>query len=356
MLLLFVIYCICVYMSMSKSLLSLRDTDALKGIGLLLLLFHHLFYSQYGDYDDIRLSGGLGLVEQIGIWCKLCVAIFVFLSGYGLTVKARKDGGIVSLKGFYWHRLTKLLFNYWFIWICFVPIGVFVFGRPLFDTYSSPKCVYFLLDLFGLINCTGNYGYNVTWWFYSCIIMLYLSFPFLYKLMERSPWAVVAVAVAMCFLPVHELNNIKVYYASFVLGMLLCKYEVVGKMASRSYWWWILFAVLAVERLKAHDVIIYDALLTLVLVLAYKSITIPRVLEQVLCFLGKHSMNIFLFHTFIYHYWFRHWIFISRNPIIIYFTLLGVCIVISVVLQLIKRLIHFDQFTKWVDQLIPQHQ
>ena len=29
--------------------------------------------------------------------------------------------------------------------------------------------------------CFGWYGYNATWWFYSCIIVLYLTFPWLYK-------------------------------------------------------------------------------------------------------------------------------------------------------------------------------
>ena len=70
--------------------LSLNDTMLLKGVALLLLLAHHLFYQGIG-YNDIHLYGSHYLVKEIGIVPKLCVAIFVFLSGYGLTVNTDKS-------------------------------------------------------------------------------------------------------------------------------------------------------------------------------------------------------------------------------------------------------------------------
>lgn len=54
-------------------------------------------------------------------------------------------------------------------------------------------------------------------------------------------------------------------------------------------------------------------------------------------FLGKHSMNIFLFHTFIFVFWFQDFIYCSRNPIVIFFTLLFICIPISMLLEWIKK-------------------
>ena len=70
--------------------LTLNDTMLLKGIALLLLLAHHLFYQGIG-YNDVHLYGSHYLVKEIGIISKLCVDIFVFLSGYGLTVNADKS-------------------------------------------------------------------------------------------------------------------------------------------------------------------------------------------------------------------------------------------------------------------------
>ena len=74
--------------------LSLYDTTDLKGVAILLLA-HHLFYQGIG-YNDIHLYGSHYLVKEIGIVSKLCVAIFVFLSGYELTVNA--DKSLINIK------------------------------------------------------------------------------------------------------------------------------------------------------------------------------------------------------------------------------------------------------------------
>ena len=89
--------------------LSIDDSYALKGIALLMLLFHHLFYIQNGLYDDVTLHMGrekIDLVNYIALACKLCVAIFVFLSGYGLAAKytcnqkrALKSAGKTGFRG-----------------------------------------------------------------------------------------------------------------------------------------------------------------------------------------------------------------------------------------------------------------
>lgn len=63
--------------------LTLQDTDFLKGLALLLLLCHHLFYIDNGLYDSISIAGH-NVIQVIGQWSKVCVAIFIFLSGYGL--------------------------------------------------------------------------------------------------------------------------------------------------------------------------------------------------------------------------------------------------------------------------------
>lgn len=69
--------------------LILNDTLELKGIALLLLLCHHLLAEQTGLYYDF-LFRGHPLVQTFGLWSKVCVSIFVLLSGYGLMVKALK--------------------------------------------------------------------------------------------------------------------------------------------------------------------------------------------------------------------------------------------------------------------------
>ncbi|MDE5997964.1 MAG: acyltransferase family protein, partial [Muribaculaceae bacterium] len=115
--------------------LSLRESNSLKGIALVLLLIHHLFYIQKGQYDDVYI-GEYGIVNLLGIICKVCVAIFVFLSGYGLGTTISENMSI-SLRNFYVRRFTKLFLNYWFIWLLFVPSGILFFDRSIKDVYGS---------------------------------------------------------------------------------------------------------------------------------------------------------------------------------------------------------------------------
>ena len=104
----------------------------------------------------------------------------------------------------------------------------------------------------------------------------------------------------------------------------------------------ILFLMAALDRLVAPDQIRFDAVIVLLMVIAYKSIKLPNMITNILAFFGKHSMNIFLFHTFIFYMWFQDIIYITRNPLVIFFELLTSCLLISVVLESIKKLIRFD--------------
>lgn len=324
--------------------LSIRDTNALKGIALLLLLIHHLFYIDNGMYDDISIAGR-GVVQTIGLWSKICVAIFVFLSGYGLTAQAEKIGGVGSLVRFYWRRFTKLMLNYWFIWLIFVPIGVFVFHYSFAEAYGDHIGIKFLLDFTGLINAFGLYGYNVTWWFYSCIILLYILFPFLYRLVKKDTMLSVLVVAVATYMPIPIFRSALPYLLPFLAGMIYCRLSnnyTGGVKAKHSILFCLLFLIAAFDRLVAPDKLRFDTVIVLLMVIAYKSIYIPEAIAKALEFLGKHSMNIFLFHTFIFYMWFRNFIYASRNPLIIFLELLIACLLISIVLECVKKLIRFD--------------
>ncbi len=125
---------------MQSILLRPIDTRVLKGIAILLMLIHHLFYdeSMEGMFGDVSIFG-FHVVHEMGGWSKVCVSIFVVLSGYGLEVTTKdKEMNLVS---FYKHRFKKLMLNYWFVWLLTVPIGIFVFGHSLNDAYGSHAVV-----------------------------------------------------------------------------------------------------------------------------------------------------------------------------------------------------------------------
>lgn len=88
------------------------------------------------------------------------------------------------------------------------------------------------------------------------------------------------------------------------------------------------------------------------MVIVYKNIQLKKPLYNALIFIGKHSMNIFLFHTFIFSHWFRDEIYASRNPLTIFLLLLSTCITVSIILEYIKHVIHFETLINKLNSLL----
>lgn len=89
--------------------------------------------------------------------------------------------------------------------------------------------------------------------------------------------------------------------------------------------------------------IFYDGLVAVAIVMFYQLFELPKVITVPLEYLGKHSMNIFLFHTFIFYYWFKSFIYSPRNPFLILCLLLGVCLLLSIFLEKVKQWIGFNK-------------
>lgn len=309
------------------------------------MLVHHLFYSEASQlrYDDLIVHG-YGLVNQIGIFSKLCVAIFVFISGYGLATKYRNG---LDLKQFYTSRFKKLYLNYWFIWLIFVPIGVFVFHRTLADVYGQHVAIKGILEFFGVLNLTGHLGYNPTWWFYSCIIVLYMLFPWLNRQFERSPYLLATIGIFasfIAFLPfVQPYSN---YMLTFLVGMLMARkpelFQNIGIKESVAS----LLMLCLMRNFCGNLTFIVDTLICVGLAMLLYRISLPKWYSNVMENLGEHSMNIFLFHTFIYLYWFRVYIYNTQNPILIFFSLLIPCYLMSVLIEVVKSKIGFNRLLK----------
>lgn len=338
--------------------LSLKDSNILKGVALMLLLWHHLFFSRNGMYTELCV-GKYEMVEMFARICKLCVAIFVMLSGYGLTVQAEKNGGINSIGVFYRHRFSKLLVNYWFIWLLFVPVGVLVFDRGFEEVYQTNIILKFVADVFGLAFAFNFYGYNATWWFMSCIIVLYLCYPLLYQTVKKYPiytlLGSVSVAIAVPVAGQHFgfLNStILMYLPAFVLGILMkiCPIYIEREKEKHNRVLQavllLLFLTLWVEHLYVKANIVFDAVITLSMIMLYKSVELPTFVEKTLEFLGKHSMNIFLFHTFIFSHWLKVFIYSPKNPLLIFLLLLALCLIISVAIEWLKKIIKIDSLIK----------
>ena len=320
--------------------LTRTDTNVLKGIALLLLLCHHCFYP--GEpYDDIVIFGH-PVVQNIGEFSKLCVAIFVFLSGYGLTIQTRSKGGIGNVLHFYRRRYVKLMISYWLIWLIFVPLGVFFFQRTFPLVYGEHYIFRAFWDFLGLhLVVFGQYGYNATWWFYSCIIVLYLFYPLIWRLRDfwfvLIPFAYVFPVITQ-FVPFIDHSLCQEYFLSFVCGMSLAYLDpkIKDVKLGGAILLTLVFFLVCIYRFYAIQPSRWDAAVVIIGITLYCTIQIPTKLLKGLSFFGKHSFNVFLFHSFILGYYLHDYIYWSRSPLLIFLTLLVVCIPISMLIEWIK--------------------
>lgn len=327
--------------------LSLDDTWAIKGIALLLLLAHHLFSSNGGFLPH-------PIILEIGRVGKVCVSLFVFLSGYGLT-KSWVAGKSHNLAQFYCKHYIKLYFNYWFWWLFFVPLGFLCFHYTLTGIYGDKHTILgFIIDLLGLATAFKTPTVNPTWWFYSCILLFYTLFPLLVRMVKNKISAILLFLFSILIWKSSFPGGWMTFYLiSFVSGSIFAYYNLFDKICSLKVNTWgmsiILVILIGLYRQSGYRYAggYVDFLLSFSIINAYLKICKIKYVNKIgggkktLIFLGKHSFNIFLFHTFIYYLYFPEFIYWSKNPLIIFLLLLGSTLLISVMAEYLKKIIGF---------------
>ena len=357
-----------VFMSMTDQSIiryDLNASNSARGVALLLLLWHHLFYSKviygyptYGVF--VYISSRFAYIAS---------AMFIILSGYALAVSV-KDRPIGLLK-FYKKRLPRLYLNYWLIALIFIPIGVFFGYRPLIMAFPTEPYLKLLIQMTGfhMFIDSVSYGYNATWWFMSLILSLYLLFPLFYYLTKKF---------GFWFLPVCFLFNfswgpvtkwyafLTVWFFAFTLGIYLGRTDGFARISKQfkrlGIFRFILLGALIlisvyirqflpyikyIGFLKSHGL---DWIYALIIMLFFFEITQSYpLIQRPLAFMGRHLFNIFLFHTFIFYYYWPDFIYDFHNPYLIFIVLLAISLIVSVAIDYIRKLLRFESILSWID-------
>ncbi|MDD2970141.1 MAG: hypothetical protein PHT21_11320 [Lachnospiraceae bacterium] len=136
------------------------------GVAILLMLFHHLFLN-LSIYDKTIFSlvdelFGWGTLSRIAWQGKICVALYAFISGYGIqtilqSVYVKTNGEMLPYFGNAYKRIFKMIIKfiirYWIVVWLFLPIG-FAMHVIRFDWKDAA------LTLIGI-----SKRYNVEWWY-----------------------------------------------------------------------------------------------------------------------------------------------------------------------------------------------
>lgn len=347
------------------------DTLVVKGLAIFSLLFYHLFehYERVTmmnvDYRPFSIDTFL-LISGFG---NICVAVFAFLSAYGITkgimsmnsegVSGAKEYSIKSIYRKACGRYIKLTANFVAM---FLSVNLLWFSK--FDyskTYGKgwQGVLYGFLDTVGLAGMFKTPTINETWWYMELAILIIFVVPLIYFVAKKMGNYTILLAV---LLPVAvELTfDIKRYYFVIVLGVLVAVgqwFEKLFEIKVSVAWQAVAgIALLVGFIIFRQNYVVYNEFAYLVdaPIALFVSWFGARLLScvpgvsQVLRLLGKHSMNIYFVHTFFYMAIYQEFIYSFKYAGVIYLVLVAVSLAYSLVLEGIKHFLGFNKFTKWL--------
>lgn len=336
-----------------------KDTKALKGIAIILMVYHHLF-----AFPD-RLGEGIEFVSlfslkqytsayYIGVFGKICVTLFIFLAGYGTWVSySRKKSFKLIAK-----KIIELYKVYWAVLFIFFPICMLC-G---IEEFSNTSILIFLKNFLGL-SC----NYNGEWWFFKPYVILILTFPIIYKIVnmqKRYIWTdVISIFIInsvcvyivlyaslsvlkvnlICIFLVETLKLVLTILPGFLLGCLCAKYNVFDIVLHFSDKYKFVGYCIAVCMSVSVFIIrtFYDsnndyiyAFILIVSALILLRGRIGKYIYKPLCLLGEESTIIWLCHTFYCYKLCQKIIFYPRYSILIVLWLLIITFLTSKVIKL----------------------
>ena len=322
-----------------------------KGFAVIFMLIHHLFscndecYEKFGVFSYLLSTND---INKISVVFKICVAIFVFISAYGMTVAMRNVTSKAEMEQSAIKRYKKLMFNYIFIYVlcivtCFLRKD---FLNIYWEEGFLKGILYMIIDAAGLAHFLGTPTYNETWWYMSLAILLIFAIPIFEKLYDKFGICTVVFSAMLPYC-IDTTPRLTKYMFVIFLAIWVCKESVFHKLGSKiRYKWLAVIAdilciyILCLVRLKMGFTYWVDALIAAMLVFGvYLLVDEMHLKLSVLKLLGRHSMNMFLLHTIIYKYYFEKFIYSFEHWLLISGVLIIETLILSIVIEKIKNFV-----------------
>lgn len=345
-----------------------NETLQLKGIAICLMVFHHCFLdpTRYFGKTVAFWPFSENQINQIAAFFKICVGMYVFLSAYGMTKATTKFDrqGANSWCLYLNHRLINLLSGYWFVFISSGIVALLINPQRFVAVYGIRKIdafIFYALDFMGLANLSNTPTFNGTWWYISLAIVIIIIFPVLIKLYkfignymilfmmlvpislnfsmhstipELARWGG-ALAFGICMANSEKwthwrlCKNKLIEFLILFMGCIACFFIRRSSSASKLIWLW-------------------DSIIPVYIIYFLWRYILNHLLSKMFTFLGKHSMNIFLVHTFIRAIWGNSWTYSFKWFLLIAFMLLINSLIVSIILEYIKQKIHWEQVLQYL--------
>lgn len=286
------------------------DSLFLKGIAILLLLYHH---------NPVLGNGDVYPVFEIG--CRCCVWIFLFITAYGFSAQMSAGYSAHPFK-FIIKRLALLYFPYW-IYEVFFFFNTVLLNRALITDMWNENKYAFLLEIF---NLEDLFGRKHLWshWYINFVVVLIVVFPIIHFLVKKIGYLSIPLAYALIVVnpfDIYSLNGgyYSSYYLVIVIGIVFYEKKLFEKIkrlsgikavAVTSAGTAVLVALFflnyrytdlveSTKILRPDPISTLMAMTVVLLVyLARKDGKISNIMER----LGKYSAGIFYVHSLYYVY------------------------------------------------------
>lgn len=329
----------------------------IKAVAVFLMFFHHLFAQPDRLAPDISYIplfyiGAEAAETYIGRFGKICVALFLFLGGYGTYLSCAKKIEL-DLDKRVFSKIKKLYFVYWDVFLLFIPM-CFLFGASTVNGGVEQL----LWNFSGL-----NISYNWEWWFFTPYVLLMIAFPSVLYISCKFK-SFFSEFLFVCFtdafvefilpvlseLPLFVDVSQSLFYGLFVktmlqlpafwMGILFAKnrlldsvkekhcdlvYSVVGVMLSA-------FLVYMRDKVGASFDFIMAPCFTVSITLALNN-RLGSYVKRALIPVGKESTVCWLSHSFFCYYLCQEFVYFPRYTVLIVLLLLAMCLITGKVIK-----------------------
>lgn len=361
----------------NNNIFSRQDTKIIKGFAIFMMLIHHLwgFPERYLPDMQFKMSNIMvpgteqDLFVAIGGFGKICVTLFMFLGGYGLWYKTRKEYSLAK-------DIMRLYQALWKVAIIFIPIGLLFFAHQseymgdiilshVFDDHSVGTIIH------NFLGTSNNYSpegwYNPEWWFFMpYLIAVIIGYIFISMSKINNFWidafCVLLFDIATkdffpAIVAIEPLSRLwqsfwfqkfftcREFTSCFLMGIVFAKYNALvhlqelyretfltkfGKLVGGGIGIIIIFWCR--QYLLCELDILY---MPFVIIFILEWIKAFSPLQKFFALLGKHSTNMWLTHSF-YCYYFGSvvkLVLMSRNAYIALATLIVLSLITAIALD-----------------------
>ncbi len=288
--------------------------DTVRGIATVLIVCFH--YSSALIKYNIRGFTNYFYCYANNYWGTLGVDLFFLLSGAGLWLGYHRS---FDMRTYYKRRWLKIFPMFYLGMAPLYLINALFVEKDFFYGGHPAKMLLTLIGMDGYLRSVMNNYYLIGEWFLGVIIMIYLVFPLLRKLLQTKVAAPVVTVgwLVLCYLDgqvgfsaVEGRGWLGYYMFVFWAGMLFMKYE---EMLSAYARWYVCLPFMAVVFCVKLPVLWKNDLLTILLgvatLLFFMDISrrgrLPRIVEAFLKMIARYSYAIFLVHHVILDFFFK---------------------------------------------------